>query len=171
MKSKVFLTSLILIISTMANLYLTSNSLLNLSALLLAISSLVIALTNFSTYLDPTQKSKWDAANNNAREAQRMIQERSFGIFKYASWKQVYGHDDIPTNSIREMIEAPLIWILCIILYAMFFLTPAYLDFSFNNLKGIMKLILFSFMQILFLSAAFSGMLLVINRKLRGDQK
>lgn len=164
-KERAFLLLLILVISVSVNLCLASNSLFDLSALLLAVSSLAISLINLKSYLDPAQQNVWNAANESAREAQRMIQEKPFGIFKYASWKQVYGYDDIPAGSIQEVIKTPLIWLLCITLYAMFFFTPAYFEFSFDDPRKVLKLIFFSFLQTLFLSTAFLGMLLTINRK------
>lgn len=170
-KGSTFLLLLVLVFSTSLNLFLTSIGSLVASAILLFVTSIIVSLVFLKRFLAPAQSEIWDAANKNAVEAQQLIQQKAFGVFRFFSWKQVYGYDDIPATSIQEILETPLIWLLCIALSLMFFFTPTYLEFSFDNPRGVMKLLLFSLLQIIFLGAAFFGMLLTINRKFRGDKE
>lgn len=168
--SMVSLLSLIAISATLGNVLFAVTS-AAASVMLHFVSAFLISVVIFKSYADPAQRNKWDAVDNNISEAQRILREKPYGIFKYASRKTVFGYEAAPATSITQIVEEPLVWFFCIALYAAVFFTPTYFEFDIADKQKIMKLTLFTLIQLMLLTTAIFGVITTVSRKFRGDKK
>lgn len=157
--------------AVLGNVLLMANNLSNGIVWLHILSALLLAVIAFKTSKDVGEIQKWEAGRKNIKEAQRLLQEKPYGIFKYVSRKTVFGHEGLPTYSTDGVLEEPFVWLLCMALYAAVFFSSAYLEFDPTNVKKVLKLAFYSMFQMVLLAAAFFGILTVVTRKFKGAKK
>lgn len=165
------LAVLIFLGAVLGNVLLVANNLSNGIVWLHILSALLLAVIAFKDSKDVAQNQKWEMGRKNIKEAQRLLQEKPYGIFRYVSRKTVFGHEGLPTYSTDGILEEPFVWLLCISLYAAVFFSSAYLEFDPTNVKQVLELAFYSMCQLGLLAAAFFGILTVVVQKFRGAKK
>lgn len=108
---------------------------------------------------------------SNTKEAQEMIYEIQNKLFNYRISPNLLPKPERQKFSSIEVLEEPFNWILCIALFASLFMTATYQDFDINDVQKVIKFSVFTLMQIALMSAAISGMTIVIYRKIKGVNK
>ena len=108
----------------------------------------------------------------NLNEAQKIIRQKSYGIFRYIGREKSIGIDNSSHISLYELAESPLIWVLCFFLAVIPYFTPAaYLGIDENNFYAMLKLFLLSIFQFLMFNVFFSGLFLSISKLFKGEAK
>lgn len=170
-RTRAALLILILSVAVYGSILAVENHSRSDSTLVHIFCSFLLAAISLKSSIDPEQRSTWEAGRRNIKEAQRLLQEKPYGIFKYASRKAVFGHDDPITYSVDGILEEPLIWVFCIAVYAAIFFTPAYFEYDKNDMPKVIRLALYNLGQMILLTAAIFGILTVVRNKIRGDKK
>lgn len=157
---------LILIIAVVSNIFLMNNNYLNGSIYLLSISSFVVAYIVANIFRFKELAVKYKQLQANVNEAQKIIHQSGFGIFKYGKISNINNLN----FSLIEIVIEPLAWCLCIALFFCFFLTPPYLDFDDASLRKVIEFIFMTLLQVGMLSFAILGIGIVVNKKLRNKE-
>lgn len=164
------LTALIFCGAVAGNVLIVANNLSIGSVWVHILCAASMAIIAFKDYSDPKNFNKWDVGRKNIQEAQRLLREKPYGVFRYATRKMVFGHEAPPNYSFDGILEEPLVWFFCLALYAALFYTPAYFDFDINDMRMVIELTFYSVIQLVLLTATIFGLLNVATRKFRGDK-
>lgn len=140
------------------------------SPYLIVVCSITISFLGYKNY-KKTDDIKLKELDQNIKEAQKIISENAYGVFRYGKSFNLNINTPPLGFSLREIIVEPFIWILSISLMAAFFFSSAYLAFDVESIKSILKLSLVTFLQILFLSFAITGIYISILKKVKGQNK
>lgn len=116
------------------------------------------------------QQKKWNDVQENVREAQRLLRQKPYGIFKYVSRKTVFGIEGaLPISSTDDVLEEPMVWFFCVALYGATFLAPAYQEIDVEGASRTVELALLNAMQIVLLSVTVFGIARRIIRLKKKD--
>ncbi|MCK9284542.1 MAG: hypothetical protein M0P39_09700 [Rhodocyclaceae bacterium] len=165
------MVGLLLLIFIFANGYLILQKEISLSRYFLIISAMVYAvfLTKKINAGIENHSSEFSEVQDNVREAQRIIHQKSYGIFRYIARGDLVGTDQIARLNLTEIIESPIIWIFCFLVAVILYLNPIYLEL--DTPQSLLKLFLLSGLQFILFSVSFSGVFLSLAKLSKGKNK
>jgi hypothetical protein len=106
--------------------------------------------------------------SKNVHEAQKLIAEKSYGIFRYVERKQAVGDGSphgVEDFRMTDLISTPIVWVLCLLVALMLYINPIYLDFDNGDFSQKAKLVLSGFLQLMFFAVSFGGMAISIKNR------
>ena len=107
----------------------------------------------------------------NVNEAQKIIHEKGYGIFRYIGKEKVTGiYNNSNQISVAELAELPLTWILCFLLAVIPYFTPVYFGIDTNNFPAMAKLFFLAIFQFFMFHVFFSGLFSSISKLFMGER-
>lgn len=156
-----------LLIFIFVNGYLIWQKEISLSRYLSIFSAMVYAI--FLVKRIKTGTGEFSEVTANIRESEKIIQQKSYGIFRYIARGDATGANQIDSLGLAEIIESPIAWICSFLVAVILYLNPIYLELDTD--QSLLKLFLLSFFQFILFSISFSGIFLSLSKLRKGMEK
>lgn len=156
----------VVVLTVTVNIFLVSNGYSSWSIYLLTVASVIMAVLMIGIYRNQKDTDKFKQINNNVKESQRMIFEVENKVLPFLRRRNAIKLENI---SIEKAAVEPFNWIICIFVFLIFFTTETFTNFNFNDPMKLISLVLMSLFQLMLLSIAISGIIVVLYKKTKGD--
>ncbi|MEQ1485847.1 MAG: hypothetical protein ABL913_09790 [Methyloglobulus sp.] len=159
---------IILALTTLINVLLVAKGQFDASEFLLTTSSFIISILALIIFHNQIDSPGLIQLQSNVKEAQHLLFESKKRLSKLGLFFPLWGHEPPKDYSYMATSENPLVWLLSVSLYSIFFMTSPYKEFDINNEEKFLKLVLLTLLQIGMLSFAISGILVSLYKQLKG---
>lgn len=158
----------IVTLAIIGNIYLVHSGYLSWSVYALIISSIALSILTVSIFKNLKNTEEFKYHNDNLKEVQGRIFEAENKVLPFLRSRNARKLENV---SINKIMEEPLNWVLSIFIFWIFFTTESYTKFDLNDPHKLILLMLFSLLQLISLSFALSGMMVVVYKKIKGEKE